>query len=102
MTKKARVEGPQFVLDGETFANGDVVEVPEHALERHPNTLQVVDEDDDAPDEDEVLDPGSYTVGELEDEVGGMGDAELSRVLGKERDNRDRDTAVEVIEEAME
>ena len=122
-TVAARVVGSQYRVDGEQYSHGDTVDVPEWALDKHPNTLERVDDADGDADgggdgetsddggadielipEDELdPHPSELTVDELDDRVSDVDDVTLLISLEEaERANKDRSGALAAIESRVE
>lgn len=115
-TVAARVAGSQYRVDGEQYSHGDTVDVPEWALDKHPNTLERVD-DGDGSDGDVDVDadielipedeldphPSELTVDELDDRVSDVDDVTLLISLEEaERADKDRSGALAAIESRVE
>jgi len=115
-TVAARVVGSQYRVDGEQYSHGDVVDVPEWTLDKHPNTLERVgnaDETDGGVDADADIElipedeldphPSELTVDELDDRVSDVDDVTLLISLEEaERANKDRSGALAAIESRVE
>lgn len=103
-----RVAGSYFGYNGERYGRGDTLEVHPRALEKHPSTLERVDEavvQEDADDEEGVtvddLDPhpSDLNVPELEERIAGVEDVELLETIrDAEEESEDRETAKDAID----
>ncbi|WP_135535379.1 hypothetical protein [Halostella pelagica] len=102
-TVTVRIVRGEFRYDREHYERGDELEVHEGALEKHPRTLERVEEDDGS-DEDEDIDeldphPADLTVGELEDRIEDVEDPALIKTIRKaEEESKDRETATDAID----
>ena len=109
-----RVVGEAFGVGGDRYSTDETLEVRADVAERHPNTLEVIDEDAEPPepsgedDGDEAgevtvddLDPHpeDLTVDEIEERVAELEDVDLLETIkDAEEATGDRSTAVDAIE----
>jgi hypothetical protein len=111
---RVRVSGPQFRYDYEWYEQGAELEVSEEILDQYPRRLERVEEADvndsnaDVEEESEVvdppIDPGDYTIDELQEELAGTdySDAELAALHSAEQDGKDRTGAKDAIDDHLE
>lgn len=107
-----RVVGEAFGVGGDRYSTDETLEVRADVAERHPNTLEVIDEDAEPPEpsgEDDAeaevtvddLDPHpeELTVSEIEERVAELEDVDLLETIkDAEEATGDRSTAVDAIE----
>ena len=108
-----RVVGEAFGVGGDRYSTDETLEVRADVAERHPNTLEVIDEDAEPPassdDEDDGdagevtvddLDPHpeDLTVDEIEERVAELDDVDLLEAIkDAEKATQERSTALDAI-----
>lgn len=101
-----------FSYEGELFAPGETVDVDEETADdlldhwsdgwERADETQSAEDGDDSEAVDAPLNPSEYTVADLEDELEG-GDYsadDLDAIESAEQDGKDRETALEAIDDA--
>ncbi|WEL29857.1 hypothetical protein [Haloferax volcanii] len=123
-TVRVRVAGSQFRYDREQYIEGDELEVHEGALEKHPRTLERVEDADEnvqmstggeadaADDVDEGggltvddLDPHpeDLTVVELEERIDDVDDVDLLETIKEaEEETENRTGAIDAVENRLD
>jgi len=115
-----RVARSRFGYNGETYREGDVLEVHEGALESHPNTLERVEDatgvagaggddgDDDTEGDEEVtiddLDPhpSDLTIPDLEERIDDVEDVDLLKTIkDAEKATEDRTGAKDALDDRI-
>jgi hypothetical protein len=99
-----RVSGPQFRSEYEWYERGAELDVPEEILEQYPRRLERITLDASADDANAPLDPGAYTIDELQDELANSeySDAELAALRLAEVEGGDRTGAKDAIDDHLE
>lgn len=116
---EVRVDRPQYRHDGEQYERDDTLEVPKRVLNRHPNSLERIEEataaepGDDAGDADAEIEltdedggtipfnPTNFSVDEVEDRIADIEDADTIRslrTLEQTEDGDPRTTAIEAFD----
>lgn len=101
-TERVRVVRREFRYDREHYTRGDELEVHEGALEKHPRTLERVEEvsnDDEYSVEDLDPHPSGLVIDDLEDRLEDVDDpALLKTIKTAEEETKDRGGAKEAID----
>jgi hypothetical protein len=110
-TVTVRVAGGEFRYDGEQYVRGDELEVHERAAERHPRTLERVEENEGSQEDENdaeaaggetgtlPFNPEAHTNDELAERVAEIDDtATLVALRNLEAEQKDRAGAKEAID----
>lgn len=118
-TVRVEVVRAQFRYDREQYTQGDELEVPKRVVERHPQSLAIIEADADGEDEDDETDddasdyeisiddvdpkPRDLTVKELRDRIQDVQDIAMVKAIRRlEAENESRDTALSAIDARIE